>query len=87
MAEESRYLTHPEAAARARMSPTLLYQHNANGTGPRRIKVGGRVLYRPEDIDEWLGRACRARSVLRRRSGPGDRAASTLFNQRVRRSK
>jgi predicted DNA-binding transcriptional regulator AlpA len=54
MAEESPYLTHVEAATRARMSPTTLYAHNKAGTGPRRIRVGGRVLYRPEDVDEWL---------------------------------
>ena len=48
------YLTHAEAAQRARMSPSSLYERNKQGDGPTRIKVGGRVLYRPEDVDRWL---------------------------------
>jgi predicted DNA-binding transcriptional regulator AlpA len=36
------------------MSPSSLYERNKQGDGPTRIKVGGRVLYRPEDVDRWL---------------------------------
>ena len=54
MSDQPRYLTHSEAAERARMSQTTLFERIKEGNGPRRIKVRGHVLYRPEDIDAWL---------------------------------
>jgi predicted DNA-binding transcriptional regulator AlpA len=51
---EQRYLIHREAAGRARMSESALWERIKEGKGPRRIKVKGHVLYRPEDIDAWL---------------------------------
>jgi predicted DNA-binding transcriptional regulator AlpA len=47
-------LTHQEASARCRMSVTTLFERVKEGKGPRRIKVGGKVFYRPGDLDEWL---------------------------------
>lgn len=52
--EETLYITHRDAARRAQMSVTSLYERIKKGDGPRRIKIGGRVLYRPDDIDTWL---------------------------------
>jgi predicted DNA-binding transcriptional regulator AlpA len=34
--------------------PQTLYRWNYLGTGPRRIKVGRYVRYRPEDVEAWL---------------------------------
>lgn len=48
------HLLHKEAADYIRMPEKTLYQHNSRGTGPRRIRVGRRVLYRKADLDAWL---------------------------------
>jgi predicted DNA-binding transcriptional regulator AlpA len=51
---EQQLLTHREAAARLRMSPTTLFERIKQGDGPKRIKVTGKVFYRPADLDAWL---------------------------------
>jgi excisionase family DNA binding protein len=48
------WLRHTEAAARAGMSDAYLYKLVADGQGPRRVKIGGRVLYKATELDEWI---------------------------------
>lgn len=47
-------LTHEEAAAYLRRAPKTLYDMNYRGSGPTRIRAGGKVLYRRADLDSWL---------------------------------
>ena len=35
-----------------------VYMLNTRGTGPRRYRIGNRVLYRRTDVDEWLKTRC-----------------------------
>jgi hypothetical protein len=57
-------LVNPKAAARilARPESTLRYWRCA-GTGPRWIKLEGRVLYDTEDLVEYIDRGRRTPSV------------------------
>jgi predicted DNA-binding transcriptional regulator AlpA len=48
------YLTHLEAAAYCRMSKSTLSVRIKESDGPRRIRIGGRVFYLPEDLDAWI---------------------------------
>ena len=52
-------VTAPELARILRVSPRTLERHRANGTGCTYIKIGGRVLYRLADVDQWLASSCR----------------------------
>ena len=45
MTELSTYLNVPRAT---------LYAWRSHGDGPRGIKVGRHVRYRPEDVEKWL---------------------------------
>lgn len=36
------------------MPMATLYKKNSDGSGPRRYKVGKRVLYRRKDVEAWL---------------------------------
>ena len=42
------------AAKSLSLSVTWLEQMRLKGNGPRFLKVGRRVLYRPADIEAWL---------------------------------
>ncbi|MGI8840613.1 MAG: helix-turn-helix transcriptional regulator [Caulobacteraceae bacterium] len=48
-----RYLRTPEAARFLGLSDRTLEKHRTYGTGPRYSKLGGRVVYRPEDLQAW----------------------------------
>ena len=48
-----RYLRTPEAARFLGLSGRTLEKHRTYGTGPRYSKLGGRVVYRPEDLLAW----------------------------------
>ena len=43
------------AARYAGFASKTLAMHASAGTGPRFQKIGGRVFYRREDLDAWLG--------------------------------
>ncbi len=43
-----------EVAAYLSVPPKTLYRWNYQGTGPRRLKIGRHVRYRPEDVEAWL---------------------------------
>jgi predicted site-specific integrase-resolvase len=51
-----------------KISIRTLERWRVEGVGPTFIKAGRRVLYRPEDIERWLGQAAR-----RSTSDAGDR--------------
>ncbi len=46
-------MTPDEAAARLRASTVTLQRWRTQGTGPKYIKRGGRIFYRPEDIETY----------------------------------
>ena len=48
-----RHLNQLELAQRWRISHRTLERWRWQGRGPRYLKVGGRVLYRAEDIDAY----------------------------------
>lgn len=49
-----RYLRTPEAARIVGLSLRTLEKHRTYGTGPRYSKLGGRVVYRLEDLQAWV---------------------------------
>ena len=51
-----KYLRVDEAARYVGMSAASLYCYRSRRVGPRSLKVGGRVLYRRADLDEWIER-------------------------------
>jgi hypothetical protein len=48
-----KHLNQPELASRWSLSPRTLERWRWLGQGPRYLKVGGRVLYRLEDIEAY----------------------------------
>jgi predicted DNA-binding transcriptional regulator AlpA len=55
-----RYLRTPEAARFLGLSGRTLEKHRTYGTGPRYSKLGGRVVYRLEDLQAWADRGAKA---------------------------
>ena len=55
-----RYLRTPEAARFVGLSIRTLEKHRIYGTGPRYSKLGGRVVYRLEDLQAWVDAAVKA---------------------------
>lgn len=47
-------LTTDELAALLKESKKTVYHRNLTGDGPRRVRVGRRVLYRRSDVEQWL---------------------------------
>ena len=47
------FLTQEEAAKELRLSERTLERHRWSGTGPRFVKMGRRIFYRPEDIEDY----------------------------------
>jgi predicted DNA-binding transcriptional regulator AlpA len=47
-------LTQDEAADFLRLSPRTLERYRVTGCGPIYVKLGGRVVYRPSDLEEWI---------------------------------
>ena len=48
-----RYLRTPEAARFLGLSGRTLEKHRTYGTGPKYLKIGGRVVYALEDLQAW----------------------------------
>lgn len=46
-------LTRQELARFWRVSTRTIERHEIAGIGPRPMRIGGRVLYRREDVLEW----------------------------------
>lgn len=51
-----RHLRTPEAARFLGLSGRTLEKHRTYGTGPRYSKLGGRVVYRVDDLQAWVDR-------------------------------
>ena len=56
---KQRGLTQTDLANRWRLSPRTLERWRFTGEGPRFIKLGGRVIYRLEDIEAFEARQIR----------------------------
>lgn len=50
-------LTLEEVAEILRKSPAQLRWMRHNGTGPRSARLGGRVMYREQDVVDWVNAA------------------------------
>lgn len=55
-----RYLRTPEAARFLGLSSRTLEKHRTYGTGPRYSKLGGRVVYRLDDLQAWFDLGAKA---------------------------
>jgi predicted DNA-binding transcriptional regulator AlpA len=54
-----RFLRTPEAARFLGISGRTLERHRIFGTGPVYRKIGGRVVYRLSDLEQWADRGLR----------------------------
>ena len=54
-----RYLRTPEAARFVGLSIRTLEKHRIYGTGPVYRKIGGRVVYRVDDLERWVDKGRR----------------------------
>ena len=54
-----RFLRTPEAARFLGLSGRTLEKHRTFGTGPTYRKIGGRVIYRLEDLQRWAEQGLR----------------------------
>src|SRR3546814_16903200 len=55
----SKYLRTPDAAQLLGLSPRTLEKHRTFGTGPTYRKLGGRIVYRVDDLRHWADRGVR----------------------------
>ncbi len=55
----ARYIRTQEAAQFLGLSRRTLEKHRVYGTGPRFLKLGGRVVYKIEDLHSWAERGSR----------------------------
>lgn len=46
-----------EVAEMLRKSPAQIRWMRQNGTGPRSARLGGRVMYREQDVIDWVNAA------------------------------
>jgi predicted DNA-binding transcriptional regulator AlpA len=53
MIAPQKYLVTREAAEILGLSHRTLEKHRTYGTGPRFLKLGGRVVYKVEDLQTW----------------------------------
>lgn len=54
--------TMDEVAEMLRKSPAQLRWMRHNGTGPKSAKLGGRVMYREQDVIDWVNAAFEAKA-------------------------
>ncbi len=47
-------LTPPQAAAYLQLAPRTLAHYRVRGGGPPFVKLGGRVRYRGDSLEEWV---------------------------------
>src|SRR5271168_2942749 len=75
----ARFLCTKEAARLLSLSARTLEKHRTYGTGPQYFKLGGRVAYKIEDLQNWADRG-----VRRSTSDPGSglvRPARRYFDE------
>ena len=71
----TRHLSQIELAARWNLSPRTLERWRFTGEGPQFVKLGGRVVYRLEDIEAYEAEQIRQATPGLRR-GPNDGVAA-----------
>jgi predicted DNA-binding transcriptional regulator AlpA len=54
-----RYFQTKEAAQILGLSSRTMEKHRSYGTGPQFLKLGGRVVYKLEDLHSWASRGTR----------------------------
>jgi hypothetical protein len=54
-------LTERDVAGRIRKSLSYVQHLRSEGGGPRYLKIGASVRYRPDDVDSWLAELVRTR--------------------------
>jgi hypothetical protein len=62
-----------QAAALCSVSPASWYRLKAAGKTPAPVRLGGRVLYRVEDLRLWVGWGCPSRKEFEARKAAGGR--------------
>ena len=50
---EEKHITQAELARRWRVSPRTLERWRGQGKGPAYLKIGGRIVYRREDVTDF----------------------------------
>lgn len=55
--EIPKLLTLNEVAEMLRKTPAQMRWMRHNGTGPKCAKLGGRVMYREQDVIDWVNEA------------------------------
>jgi predicted DNA-binding transcriptional regulator AlpA len=58
-AQQSALLDTNAVAAMLGLRPNTLVQWRMGGSGPRFVKLGRRVRYRPADVSDWLEKQTR----------------------------
>ena len=79
-----RLLRTPDAALLLGLSARTLEKHRCYGTGPVYRKLGGRVVYRVEDLIDWADQGTR-RSTSDRGTGtvhPAKRIAPSVLERK-----
>jgi predicted DNA-binding transcriptional regulator AlpA len=61
-----------DAAAMCGISSATWYRHKAAGKTPAPVKLGGRVLYRVEDLTLWVALGCPDRKTFEARKAAGN---------------
>lgn len=56
----TRFLRTPEAARFLGLSGRTLEKHRTYGTGPTYRKIGGRVVYRLDELQSWADRGAKS---------------------------
>ena len=64
-----KHLNQIELSRRWSISPRTLERWRWLGEGPAHLKIGGRVVYRLQDIEAFEAKQLRHRTPRRRRSG------------------
>ena len=71
---EEKHITQAELARRWRLSPRTLERWRWQGNGPAYLKIGGRIVYRKEDVAEFESSSGRPAEATFRRRRPGKKS-------------
>lgn len=63
---EAQYMTTKEVAALIRKQPEAVRMMRHRGTGPRGVRLGREVLYKRQDVFDWLEAKTRADEIAQR---------------------
>lgn len=79
-------LTIADVAQLTRSTVAAVYQWRRRGIGPKGLHVGGKILFRPQDIEEWLESRAEPRRVGLDQVGVTGRIAGIEPRARKRRA-